>query len=236
MSVKSAVLKTGEKRTVDLTGYKEAMVFYGSGYDSLGCRLAVTAYAKQLLICAGKDIEKYYMNVGEIRRMFLEEETFSHLHIAFRLAGTVPELNALMDLLYDELCKYVSEDDLCYEPSDMGMWWDEMRERAIRRLTDDVSKEMGDFLNDLEIHGLFNRLWWTNTNISECTGYAWLGEQASVNYGFNNNKEVYSETFNEWCKRSFVKDKKAEKERLYKLFKVSDDQKLDDVLRMNMVD
>lgn len=224
------------KTNVGLTGYREAMVFIGSGTEWTGCKLANISYAKQLLVCLGKDINPDSFNVSEITRMFLEEETFKHLHELFKAYGTVSDLHALIDMMHEELCKYVDYEDLDYEPEDERIWWSELKKKTIECVSRDISVEMGAFLNNFETNKLLYNLWWPETDVLKCTGYAWLGKNAAIKYGYETMAKRYSDTFLEWCKKNFITDRDSEMNRLCALFKVRYTDKLDELLQMNMVD
>lgn len=223
------------KAKVDLADYHNAMVFYGSGFDYTGLKLAIYSYARQLLVCIGKDVTEDGIDVVGIRKMFLNEETFKHIHEQFRTSNTVDELNVLMDVMYEELCKYVSDDELCCEPEDVDIWWNLMRYHTIEKVGDEVSKDMRNFLLELDSNGLFTKLWWIDSDVDNCTGFAWLGKEAAINYG-SGNKNKYSDTLIKWCNRLSISDIESEKNRLCKLFNVHDDDKLDEYLELNMVD
>lgn len=217
---------------IDLTGYKEAMLFSGSEIDKVGLRLASIAYAKQLLICVGKDIDKRFLDVQVIKKMFLEEDAFEHLHKLFETGWTSIERRALLDCMYNELIKYVSEDELDYEPEDLDIWWRDMIRYTIQCVDKEVSKDMAEYLKKFDSYSTLNALWWISTDIFECTGYAWLGKNAAIMYGYVEKKD--SDTFIMWCELNGIKDRASEKERLYKLFKVNNDMLLDAALKMNM--
>lgn len=222
-------------KEINLTNYREAMVFLGDGTDWVELKFATIAYAKQLLVCIGKDVKEDWFNVDEITKTFLKEETFKDLHNPFASSWNVVELSSLMDLMHEELCKYVNIDKLDYEPEDVNIWFDQMRDKIISCVRSEISEDMANFISSFH-NRRYERKCWSNFDITKCNSYAWLGSKLADGYGYHLTKSSYSSTFLKWCEQNMITDKDKEKERLYKLFKVSDDAKLDKILEMNMVE
>lgn len=229
----SAMSGEANSNAISLKSYQEAMVFYGARDEWIRCKFAIMLYARQLLICLGKDIDEDCLDVSKISKMFLQEESFRHMHTLFNLKGTVRDLVNLIDIMSGELCKHVSYDSLDYETSDEQMWWNILRSKVISSVRREVSEDIAQFLEELEIRGKFTRLLWDDMNIYECAGYAWIGKEAAMRYGYKESK-AYSTIFMEWCRRNSVTDMEAEKSRLYALFTVVDDKRLDEILLKNM--
>lgn len=223
-------------KKVDLTGYKEAMVFYGGGttLSNVGLAFASFAYAKQLLMCVGKNIEPDCLDVEKIKKMFVDEKTFEHLHSMFVAGWTNIERKALIDLMHKELCNYIALEDLDYEPCDLNMWWEEMCAKTITAAKEAGYEDTYTCLNCLTVDGQLDDLWWDDTDVFKCTGYLWLAKEAAIHYGFVGCKKKYSDTFLEWCERNFITNKEEELERLHSLFKVQDNNEIDDILKKNM--
>lgn len=218
---------------VDMTGYHDAMVFYGQGNNFVGCGLAVNAYTKQLLNCVGTSIDT--LATDSLGNTFLMDKRFAHLHNEFTVNKTIEDLTRLVRALDDELRKYVSEDKLQFDTYDIDRWRNELYDKIVDHTSKYVSQSMGECLRFYKSDHFITMLNSDNVKVEECSGYAWIGRAIALRYGFNPDKS-YSSLFLRWCRDKGISNIDAKHSWFYSKYDLSTDAELDAIIMDSSVD
>lgn len=223
---KALSVMAGESKSkeIDLSAYREAVAFYGDGENEVGVKLSILSYVKQLLNCAGRNMDDV-LNADMIMSEFCSYDRFKHISEMVDLNYSTYELKAIVATLVQELRKYVSDDSLKYEAYQVNMWRVDLFDKIMGTALNYGAESLGEFLNIYCKSDFVGRLD-EDTDVLDCTGYIWLGREIAKSYGYDLGK-TYSTLFLRWCARNGVENIEAKHMQLYEEFKVDNDTDLD---------
>lgn len=174
------------RKDLDLTGYREAMVCYYEGCSAASLDFAIMGYKKQLLMLVDDVVDNCCFNAKLISERFLKRNEFKHLSEIFDSCDNDAGKESAIDALHEELRNYVTDEELNYEVSDLASWKHEFILRVITNTITTVSESTGEFLREIYVVNVLKGMLFDDTDTGKCTGYAWLGANAAVKYGFAN--------------------------------------------------